>query len=83
MTLAFLCLGALTLLGELENNITEQNRLDWIDWVYAQQLHPTENDDANDAVCGFRGSSWSGRSFDPHAVKKREREKYKSKLTKL
>ncbi|CEI91454.1 Putative Protein farnesyltransferase/geranylgeranyltransferase type-1 subunit alpha [Rhizopus microsporus] len=68
MTLAFFCLGALTLLGELENNITEQNRLDWIDWVYAQQILPTENDDANDAVCGFRGSSWSGRSFDPHAT---------------
>ncbi|KAG1180604.1 hypothetical protein G6F70_000560 [Rhizopus microsporus] len=47
---------------------TETNRLDWIDWVYAQQILPTENDDANDAVCGFRGSSWSGRSFDPHAT---------------
>ncbi|KAG1456802.1 hypothetical protein G6F56_006751 [Rhizopus delemar] len=65
MTLAFFCLGALSLLDELENNVNEQNKKDWIDWIYAQQLVPTESDDANKAVCGFRGSPWSGRPFDP------------------
>jgi geranylgeranyl transferase type-1 subunit beta len=69
MTLAFFCLGAISLLGELDSNITEQNKKDWIDWIYAQQVLPTgENPDANEANCGFRGSSWSGRPFNPNAV---------------
>ncbi|KAI8059745.1 geranylgeranyltransferase type I beta-subunit-like protein [Thamnidium elegans] len=69
MTLAFFCLGSLSLLGELESNVTEQNRLDWIDWIYAQQVVPTgKTPDANETACGFRGSSWSGRPFDPHAT---------------
>lgn len=68
MTLAFFCLGALSLLDELENNVNEQNKKEWIDWIYAQQLVPTESDDANKAVCGFRGSPWSGRPFDPCTV---------------
>lgn len=68
MTLAFFCLGALGLLGELDNSISQQNKDDWIDWIYAQQVLPTGNTpDANAANCGFRGSSWSGRPFDPHA----------------
>lgn len=65
MTLAFFSLGALTLLNELDNNITPENKNDWIEWIYAQQLLPTgEDPDMNETVCGFRGSSWSGRPFD-------------------
>lgn len=69
MTLAFFCLSSLSLLGELDSNVSEQNKKDWVDWIYAQQVLPTgETPDANEALCGFRGSSWSGRPFDPHAV---------------
>ncbi|KAG1057785.1 hypothetical protein G6F43_000390 [Rhizopus delemar] len=68
MTLAFFCLGALSLLGELENNVSEQNKRDWIDWIYAQQVLPAKDSDDNKAVCGFRGSSWSGRTFEPYAT---------------
>lgn len=69
MTLAFFCLGALSLLGELDNSVTDENKHDWIEWVYAQQVLPTgQEPDANEALCGFRGSSWSGRKFDPNAV---------------
>lgn len=71
MTLAFFCLGALSLLGELDNCVTRENKQDWIEWIYAQQVLPTgQTPDANEALCGFRGSSWSGRKFDPHAVRK-------------
>lgn len=69
MTLAFFCLGALSLLGELDQCVSQQNKSDWIEWIYAQQVLPTgEDPDANAANCGFRGSSWSGRSFEPNAV---------------
>ncbi|RCI03889.1 Geranylgeranyl transferase type-1 subunit beta [Rhizopus stolonifer] len=69
MTLGFFCLGALSLLGELDANITPENKRDWIEWIYAQQVLPTGQDpDPNEALCGFRGSPWSGRSFEPHAT---------------
>ncbi|KAI9485896.1 MAG: geranylgeranyl transferase type-1 subunit beta-like protein [Benjaminiella poitrasii] len=69
MTLAFFCLGALSLLGELDSNVSADNKRDWIEWIYAQQVLPTgETPDANEAYCGFRGSSWSGRKFDPNAT---------------
>ncbi|KAI9032831.1 terpenoid cyclases/protein prenyltransferase alpha-alpha toroid [Phycomyces nitens] len=70
MTLGFFCLNALDLLGALDESVSEQNKKDWIDWIYAQQILP-ENDDENDSnlgYCGFRGSSWSGRPFDPNAT---------------
>ncbi|KAL7310513.1 geranylgeranyl transferase type-1 subunit beta [Mucor circinelloides] len=68
VTLAFFCLGALSLLGELDRCVTKENKHDWIEWIYAQQVLPTgQEPDANEALCGFRGSSWSGRKFDPHA----------------
>lgn len=38
MTLAYFCLGALDLLGLVQSKLTEQERLECIDWVYAQQL---------------------------------------------
>lgn len=69
MTLAMFPLGSLTLLDQLDSSITPENKKDWIEWIYAQQLLPTgQEPDANETVCGFRGSSWSGRPFDPTAV---------------
>lgn len=74
MTLAFFSLGALALLDELENSITHENKKDWIEWIYAQQLLPTNQEpNLNERHCGFRGSSWSGRPFDPSAVSFAER----------
>ncbi|CEP11352.1 hypothetical protein [Parasitella parasitica] len=68
MTLAFFCLGAMDLLGELDNNVSAQNKHDWIEWIYAQQVLPTGIEpDENRFLCGFRGSPWSGRKFDPNA----------------
>ncbi|KAI9315000.1 geranylgeranyl transferase type-1 subunit beta-like protein [Dichotomocladium elegans] len=68
MTLAFFCLGALELLGELQTAISKQDKLDWIEWIYAQQILPTgQKPDPNRARCGFRGSSASGYPFEPNA----------------
>ncbi|ORX52707.1 putative geranylgeranyl transferase beta subunit, partial [Hesseltinella vesiculosa] len=65
MTLAFFCIGGLSLLNALDD-LSDQNKANWIDWIYAQQIVPSE-DGQNDGHCGFRGSSWSGRSYDPKA----------------
>ena len=43
MTLAFFCLSGLDLLGVLERETTEERRKTWIDWIYAQQILPNEN----------------------------------------
>ncbi|KAI8388720.1 terpenoid cyclases/protein prenyltransferase alpha-alpha toroid [Radiomyces spectabilis] len=69
MTLAFFCLAGLELLGATDKVISDQNKHDWIDWIYAQQILPTKDNEneLNKTHCGFRGSSWSGRSFQPHA----------------
>ncbi|KAL0091986.1 protein geranylgeranyltransferase type I beta subunit [Phycomyces blakesleeanus] len=70
MTLGFFCLNALDLLGALDESVSEQNKKDWIEWIYAQQLLPETDDekDPNLDYCGFRGSSSSGRPFDPTAT---------------
>ncbi|ORY92371.1 protein geranylgeranyltransferase type I beta subunit [Syncephalastrum racemosum] len=69
MTLAFFCLASLELLGALETAVSERNRSDWIEWIYAQQIKPApDGSDLNRAKCGFRGASWSGRPFDSHAT---------------
>lgn len=46
MTLGSFCIVAIDLLGELQKTTTEEDRINWIDWVYSNQL-PTG---------GFRGS---------------------------
>ncbi|KAI8334966.1 terpenoid cyclases/protein prenyltransferase alpha-alpha toroid [Chlamydoabsidia padenii] len=63
MTLAYFCLGGLELLGALDSHVSDHNKQDWIEWIYAQQILPS-TDGQNDAHCGFRGSSWSGRPFE-------------------
>ncbi|CAO3626725.1 unnamed protein product [Cunninghamella blakesleeana] len=65
MTLAYFCLGGLELLGVLDTVISDQNKQDWINWIYSQQIVPSD-DGQNYPHCGFRGSSWSGRSFNPN-----------------
>ncbi|CAO3617355.1 unnamed protein product [Cunninghamella echinulata] len=67
MTLAYFCLGGLELLGALDTVISEHNKKDWIDWIYSQQIVPSD-DNQNEPHCGFRGSSWSGRSFNPDKI---------------
>ncbi|KAI8878119.1 geranylgeranyl transferase type-1 subunit beta-like protein, partial [Backusella circina FSU 941] len=68
MTLAFFSLASLSLLGQLDAKVNETNKKDWIEWIYAQQVLPTgEIPDANENYCGFRGSSWSGRVYEPNA----------------
>lgn len=44
MTLGFFCLAALELLGALETAVSEQDRKDWIEWIYAQQIWGTGSD---------------------------------------
>ncbi|CAO3595756.1 unnamed protein product [Absidia cylindrospora] len=67
MTLAFFCLGGLEILGALDTVVSEHNKQDWIEWIYAQQVLPSA-DGQNDPHCGFRGSPWSGRSFESNAT---------------
>jgi geranylgeranyl transferase type-1 subunit beta len=38
MTLAYFCLGALDLLDLIETKVTEEERQEYIDWIYDQQL---------------------------------------------
>ncbi|KAI8149433.1 terpenoid cyclases/protein prenyltransferase alpha-alpha toroid [Fennellomyces sp. T-0311] len=66
MTLAYFCLSSLELLGALDTSISDQNKKDWIDWIYAQQIKP-DSKGLNREHCGFRGSPYSGRVFDAHA----------------
>ncbi|RUS20246.1 geranylgeranyl transferase type-1 subunit beta-like protein [Endogone sp. FLAS-F59071] len=69
MTLAFFCLGGLELLGVLDDEISAQNKKDYIDWIYSQQILPDATDPSlNEYHCGFRGSPWSGKPFDPNAT---------------
>ncbi|KAI8081549.1 protein geranylgeranyltransferase-like protein type I beta subunit [Halteromyces radiatus] len=65
MTLAYFCLGGLELLGALETVVSDHNKKDWIEWIYAQQILPSE-DGKNDPHCGFRGAPWSGECFTPN-----------------
>jgi hypothetical protein len=48
MTLAFFCLSALDLLGALDEHVTAQDKKDWIDWVYAMQIHPEGSEHQGD-----------------------------------
>ncbi|RIB01474.1 terpenoid cyclases/protein prenyltransferase alpha-alpha toroid [Gigaspora rosea] len=43
LTLAFYSLSGLDLLGVLETEFTQERMNNWIDWIYAQQILPDEN----------------------------------------
>ncbi|KAF9413787.1 Geranylgeranyl transferase type-1 subunit beta [Podila epigama] len=65
LVLGMYSLAALELLGELEDKVTEANRKDWIEWIYAQQRIPSstgEDSDDHDAIYGF-GGPFSGLPF--------------------
>ncbi|RUP50061.1 geranylgeranyl transferase type-1 subunit beta-like protein [Jimgerdemannia flammicorona] len=69
MTLAFFCLSGLELLGVLDEEISAADKQDYVDWIYAQQILPdTADPSLNELHCGFRGSSWPGRPFEPNAT---------------
>ncbi|CAG8839209.1 38668_t:CDS:2, partial [Gigaspora margarita] len=69
MTLAFYSLSGLDLLGVLETEFTQERINNWIDWIYAQQILPDENNpELNERICGFRGSPFSGLPYNPNGV---------------
>ncbi|EGF77587.1 hypothetical protein BATDEDRAFT_30650 [Batrachochytrium dendrobatidis JAM81] len=69
MTLGYFCVGGLDLLGKLETHISQHQRTAWIDWIYAQQIHPSEHFGPDSGVCGFRGSPFIGAKYDcAHAI---------------
>jgi hypothetical protein len=40
MTCAYFGLSGLDILGVLDQEVTEAIKKDWIEWIYAQQIHP-------------------------------------------
>ena len=40
MTIAFFGVSGLDILGTLDAEITTEMKKDWIEWIYAQQIHP-------------------------------------------
>ncbi|KAF0408180.1 Geranylgeranyl transferase type-1 subunit beta [Gigaspora margarita] len=70
MTLAFYSLSGLDLLGVLETEFTQERINNWIDWIYAQQILPDENNpELNERICGFRGSPFSGLPYNPNGCR--------------
>ncbi|KAI9100610.1 protein geranylgeranyltransferase-like protein type I beta subunit [Phlyctochytrium arcticum] len=61
MSVAYFCLSALDLLGMLDTVVTADQKKNWIEWIYAQQIHPTGDEDMVRA--GFRGGSFGGAEF--------------------
>ena len=59
LTMAYFCIGTLDLLGQLNTVADNTEKLKWIDWIYAHQIHST------DGNSGFRGSLWLSNGFDP------------------
>lgn len=43
MTLTFFALSGLDLLGALDAEISKGRRDQWVNWIYAQQILPDEN----------------------------------------
>ncbi|CAJ0915143.1 2361_t:CDS:2, partial [Entrophospora sp. SA101] len=67
MSLAYFCLSGLDLLGAIDIEISKEQKKDWIDWIYSQQILPNlEKPEINEKICGFRGSPFSGTKYDPN-----------------
>ncbi|KAJ3175587.1 hypothetical protein HDU87_006084 [Geranomyces variabilis] len=47
MTVAYFCLGALDLLGEIPQ-LSPELRQECLDWIYAQQIHSTDEGDGGE-----------------------------------
>ncbi|KAF9385906.1 Geranylgeranyl transferase type-1 subunit beta [Podila verticillata] len=64
-------IGGLELLGVLDETLSEANRKDWIEWIYAQQRIPSttgKDSDDHDALYGF-GGPFSGLPFPENTGK--------------
>lgn len=59
VTLLYFCIVGLDGLGALETTVTEEERQQIIDWVYALQVV-----DEATGRGGFRGGTWSGQVFE-------------------
>ncbi|KAJ3384313.1 Geranylgeranyl transferase type-1 subunit beta [Entophlyctis sp. JEL0112] len=76
MAMAFYAISGLDICNAVSANISDKDRADWIDWVYAQQVVPAwdvsteiRTDPSAWKSFGFRGSSSSGRRHNPHQTK--------------
>ncbi|ORX88579.1 geranylgeranyl transferase type-1 subunit beta-like protein [Basidiobolus meristosporus CBS 931.73] len=68
MTLGYFCINGLDLLGKLDI-LSEEQKKGYIEWIYAQQIHPDPNSpDENKPICGFRGSPFAGSPYAPSAT---------------
>ncbi|KAI9202945.1 geranylgeranyl transferase type-1 subunit beta-like protein [Polychytrium aggregatum] len=70
LMLAYFALSGLDLLGAVDKVVSPENKKHWIEWIYAQQIHPDERPELKDQSlgrCGFRGSPFMGAPHDPHA----------------
>ncbi|KAJ9069666.1 geranylgeranyl transferase type-1 subunit beta [Entomophthora muscae] len=66
VTFGYFCLSALDLLGNLDEAITPDMKKSYIDWIYAQQVHPSKNTEEDEYIyCGFRGSPYCGEGYNP------------------
>lgn len=63
MTLMYFSLSALDVMKELDNVVSDTEKKQMIDWIYAMQVTPTQKGDTS--RCGFRGSPYTGISFEP------------------
>jgi geranylgeranyl transferase type-1 subunit beta len=63
MTLLYFVISGLDILGKLDEQIPQDEQKDIIEWIYAQQVQPSGDDDQNIANCGFRGGSFFGGCF--------------------
>ncbi|KAK9696795.1 Geranylgeranyl transferase type-1 subunit beta [Basidiobolus ranarum] len=68
MTLGYFCISGLDILDKLDV-LSEETKKEYIEWIYAQQIHPNVNSpDINKPICGFRGSSFTGCPYSPEAT---------------
>ncbi|RKP27301.1 terpenoid cyclases/protein prenyltransferase alpha-alpha toroid [Syncephalis pseudoplumigaleata] len=60
LTLASFALCGLACLGALESRVPSERRQRFIDWIYQQQIGPSEDSEHPYAYCGFRGGPFAG-----------------------
>ncbi|KAJ3126124.1 Geranylgeranyl transferase type-1 subunit beta, partial [Physocladia obscura] len=74
MAIVFYGVSGIDICGGIATEISEKNRVDWIDWIYAQQVVPSwdlvaQEQPPNNVswqIFGFRASPSSGRPFLPN-----------------
>ncbi|KAI8914412.1 protein geranylgeranyltransferase-like protein type I beta subunit [Gorgonomyces haynaldii] len=63
MTLIYFCVCSLDLLS-----LEIPNKQSIIDWVYSQQIHPSDQYPASSGRCGFRGGPFMGNKYQDTTV---------------